>query len=306
MIKAIPWSALQVFAIACSVAGAAPPDIREFDPALTSFEPVGEAVFSAGSAGAWDEKIRERGWIIRDGEHWQLWYTGYRAAPAGARRMLGYATSTDGRRWTRHPDNPIHRDHWVEDMMVVRHDGAYVMFAEGERDIAHWFTSPDGIRWTRMGNIDIRKTNGEPIAPGPYGTPTVIRQRGVWNLFYERRDAAVWLARSTDLRAWTNVQDEPVLQPGPDDYDRRMIAVNQIVERGGKYYAYYHGLAAGEPRAWTTNVAVSDDLIRWRKFPANPLVRNNESSGIVIPDRDRFLLYTMHDVVRVRMPKREH
>jgi hypothetical protein len=48
-------------------------------------------------------------------------------------------------------------------------------------------------------------------------------------------------------------------------------------------------------------VAVSTDLIHWTKYAGNPLlpVTDNRSSGMVVPDGDRFRLYTMHDRVDV-------
>ena len=80
---------------------------------------------------------------------------------------LGYATSSDGVKWTRHDKSPAYGDHWVEDMMVVRHEGTYYMFAEGKGDQAQLLTSVDGIAWKRVGQLDVRKKDGKPIEPGP-------------------------------------------------------------------------------------------------------------------------------------------
>ncbi len=157
-----------------------------------------------------------------------------------------------------------------------------------------------------MGQLDVRTTNGQPISEGPYGTPTAWLENGIWNLFYERSDKGVWLARSTDLKVWTNVQDEPVLSIGPEPYDRLMIALNQIIKHNGKYYASYHGSGTPQkPRLWTTNLAVSTDLVHWKKYPGNPLLpeRDNKSSGIFVHDGKQFRLYTMHPEVHVHFPK---
>ena len=145
--------------------------------------------------------------------------------------------------------------------------------------------------------------NGQRLTPGPYGTPVGWFENNVWYLFYERHDAAVWLARSTDLKVWTNVQDEPVLRPGPAAYDQRLIALDQVIKYRGRYYSYYHALPANG--AWNTCVAASDDLIHWRKYPRNPLVEGNKSSGIVVDDGRQYRLYTMHPDVRVYFPRGE-
>jgi len=48
---------------------------------------------------------------------------------------------------------------------------------------------------------------------------------------------------------------------------------------------------------------VSDDLIHWRKYPGNPIVDADKSSGIVIDDGQQYRLYTMHPDVRVYFPR---
>ncbi len=262
-------------------------------------------VFTAAGKDHWDARIRERGWILLEDGRYHMWFTGYDGTRAGL-KMLGYATSKDGLTWARHPSNPIYRQHWVEDMMVVKHDGAYYMFAEGRNDIAQLLTSTDRINWQRQGSLDVRKVDGRPIDPGPYGTPTAWFENGTWYLFYERRDLGIWLATSKDTKVWTNVRDEPVLTPGPGRYDRKLIALNQIIKHKGRYYAYYHGTAAErKPSLWSTNVAMSTDLIRWKKYPGNPLlpIEANKSSGILVHDGTQFRLYTMHDEVHVHFPR---
>ena len=76
--------------------------------------------------------------------------------------------------WIRWPSNPIVSSSWVEDVCVVKHENTYYMFAEGERDVAHLLTSTDRVTWKEQGPLDIRMKDGSPIAPGPYGTPTVF------------------------------------------------------------------------------------------------------------------------------------
>ncbi len=110
-----------------------------------------------------------------------------------------------------------------------------------------------------------------------------------------------------------NVQDEPVLRPGPAAYDRDQVALNQVIRHGGRFYAYYHGAAFPEPRIdnngkrrpmlWSTAIAASDDLIRWRKYEKNPLLPTdaNKSSGTVVHDGKQYRFYTMHDRVDVHV-----
>lgn len=50
-------------------------------------------VFAGTGAGTGDSNIRERGHILREGNAWHLWYTGYEN---GKDKYLGYATSSEG------------------------------------------------------------------------------------------------------------------------------------------------------------------------------------------------------------------
>ena len=84
--------------------------------------------------------------------------------------------------------------------MIVPHDGRLYMFAEGEHDQAELLVSGDGIHWSRRGTLRIRRTDGKPLSPGPFGTPTAFYRDGTWYLFYERMDAGIWLATTESSR----------------------------------------------------------------------------------------------------------
>ena len=91
---------------------------------------------------------------------------------------------------------------------------------------------------------------------------------------------------------------------GPDAYDRHAVALNQILRYEGRYYGVYH--ANSDPKwkgPWTTCLAVSDDLVHWRKYPHNPLIASNDSSGVLVYDGRRLRLYTMHPVVKLWLPR---
>lgn len=265
---------------------------------FADWKPIGDGPVFEGTGGdTWDNKIRERGFILIDEQGtYNLWYTGYNFDKAQT-MSLGRATSADGLKWTRDPANPIFDKLWTEDVCVVRHNGIYQMFAEGKDDIAHRLSSPDGKTWTDHGPLEIRLANGDPILPGPRGTPVGWFEDGRWRLLYERRDAGVWHATSPDMKIWTNVLDDPVLSPGPEPYDKTMIAANQVVRRDGYYYTFYHALAEPGGRVWDTCLARSKDLIQWEKYPGNPIIGGNRSSAVLVetPEGDR--LYTMHPAV---------
>ncbi len=291
--------------MSCKNAGDEKISQDEFPVEMVRFIPYeGNPVFQGTDTNTWDKKIRERGYILFEDDLYKMWYTGYR--DNNEAKSLGYATSKDGINWTRYAENPIFNKKWTEDMIVIKADGKYYMYAEGENDIAHLLISDDGINWQEQGDLEIRNTKGE-IIPGPYGTPTVWNEHGKWYLFYERNDEAIWLATSEDHKTWTNVQDDPVIKPGPEKYDAGAVAANQVVKYKGRYYIYYH--ASSQPMEssveWTSNVAMSTDLIHWVKYPKNPIVAGDHSSPILVFDGKQYRLYTMHSKVEVYLPNKD-
>lgn len=256
-------------------------------------------VLASPGPGRWDSNMRERGWIRREGDRWRLWYTGYNGAAAAERCALGLAVSSDGVAWRRYADEPLHAAHWVEDVMIRKDGDTYSLFSESEDQQSHLLTSTDGLRWTWAGRLDVRTRDGAPVAPLPFGTPTVFKEGDTYYLFYERQDDGIWLAASRDLRVFINVRDEPVLPLGPGASDSMQVALNQVIKYGGRYYAYYNG--QGQHLGWTTNIATSTDLVRWQKYLHNPLFppQDDVNSAILVDDGERFRLYAMHTAVRL-------
>jgi len=279
----------------------------DFPPEITDFKPYeGNPVFSGTGMGTWDDQIRERGFILFDEGMYKMWYTGYNDS-ISEKKYLGYATSNDGISWERYQENPLFTEKWTEDMYVFRHYGIYYMYAEGKNDVAHMMISQDGINWEEQGDLIIIETDGDTI-PGPYGTPVIWIEDEKWYLFYERNDEGIWLAASEDKLTWNNVSDEPVIKKGPEEYDSGAVAANQVIKHKGKYYIYYHGSTnpnwadPDEHALWTSSVAISDDLINWVKYPGNPVVEGDHSSPILVFDRNRHRMYTMHDKAWMYLP----
>ncbi|PWJ55268.1 glycosyl hydrolase family 43 [Dyadobacter jejuensis] len=281
------------------------PAEEKFPEELVQFKPYAKNPIFEGTGNPenWDEVIRERGYILKEQDQYYMWYTGYTKATGEEMKYLGLATSDDGLSWTRYSENPIHTTLWIEDMCVIKEGKTYYMFAESKDDIAHMLTSNDRINWNDQGYLDIRMKDGTPLPKGPYGTPTVWKENDTWYLYYERNDAAIWLATSEDLKVWTNVQDTPVLDAGPEAYDAFAVAMNKIIQYKGYYYAYYHASAFEDWHEWTTNIAVSKDLIHWEKYAGNPILGNNMSSGFPLFDGQQYRFYTMHPDVRVYFPE---
>jgi MYXO-CTERM domain-containing protein len=66
---------------------------------------AGNPVLTVGPSGAWDSLQVSWGEVYYDGQRFFMWYPGNNSSTTGF--SLGVATSTDGKTWTRSPNNPV-------------------------------------------------------------------------------------------------------------------------------------------------------------------------------------------------------
>jgi MYXO-CTERM domain-containing protein len=67
---------------------------------------AGNPVLTIGPPGAWDDTQVSWAGVYYDGQRFFMWYPGRKSTDTGG-FSLGFATSTDGRVWTRSPNNPV-------------------------------------------------------------------------------------------------------------------------------------------------------------------------------------------------------
>jgi predicted GH43/DUF377 family glycosyl hydrolase len=134
-------------------------------------------------------------------KQYRMWYSGGEQYEPNA---IGYATSSDGLKWTRHESNPIFRPEprnaWEKDRVtacqVVRDGDAYLMFYIGFRDEQHaqigLARSPDGVTgWRRHpANPILRPGEGMWDADAVY-KPYAIFDGRRWLLWYNGRKGNV-------------------------------------------------------------------------------------------------------------------
>ena len=64
-------------------------------------------IFTPGSPGSWDAGAVGYVSVVQDGALWKMWHTGVDVFGPGSLVQIGYATSSDGVTWTRHPSSPV-------------------------------------------------------------------------------------------------------------------------------------------------------------------------------------------------------
>ncbi len=183
-------------------------------------------------------------------------------------------------------------DHYaVDNPTVFVEDGVFYCFFEaqdkpfsaggGER--IGLATSRDAVTWT--------KSSGNPIIDvGQAGAwdsvvaklPTVTKFGDRYYLFYSGRDGQtkqIGVATSNDLKQWTKHSANPVLPSQPNAWDSlESTHPTPIFERDGSYYLLYRGMESMY-RQQAVGVAVSTDLIHWKRVKQNPVILPSEETA---------------------------
>jgi len=64
-----------------------------------------------GPSGSWDDERTETPSVIKVGNTYHMYYTGFKTGDPVARFNIGHATSKDGLKWEKDPKNPVLRNH---------------------------------------------------------------------------------------------------------------------------------------------------------------------------------------------------
>lgn len=171
--------------------------------------------------------------VVKHGDRFVMLY---RAQDSKGISRLGYATSTDGVRFTRDPgpvlspEAEYERGGGVEDPRLVPIDGTYYLTYtayNGKDAQLALATSRDLRRWERKGVIlpaykgrwNVHWTKAGAILPHRVG--------GKYWMYYmadakDTRDQ-MGIASSTDLLTWSEELDHPVLPRRPGYFDSRVV-----------------------------------------------------------------------------------
>jgi predicted GH43/DUF377 family glycosyl hydrolase len=161
-------------------------------------------IFTKGESLSWEGYWIESPAVLYDEEIYKMWYTG---VPYDWRIRIGYATSSDGVSWIKHPNNPVldvgapgsWDDMWVAVPAVIKRNNRFEMFysALSEADIATgrydtirigYATSYDGVNWTKYPE-PVLTTLTPPHNPavdsnGPWA-PDVVFDGTNYRMWYE-------------------------------------------------------------------------------------------------------------------------
>lgn len=247
------------------------------------------------SVASWDDHFISASSVIYDSttSTYKMWFTGGQGPWDGG---IGYATSTDGKIWTKYENNPVLQegqndtwdDYFVAAPSVVVHDNTYHMWYCGGSDqtISHinigYATSSDGITW--------QKHESNPVLEfGPAGSweetwiyfPYVLYDGSNFNMWYTGTEGnpqtlAGWAERighamSPDGITWTKDANNPVLNLGiAGNWDDNLLATCSVIHTDSIYQMWYTG--SKNSNNFKIGYATSPDGVIWSKYANNPVL----------------------------------
>jgi len=121
--------------------------------------------------------------------------------------------------------------------------------------------------WTRASSAPLIAADGHPLH-GQNGCQTVFHYRGRWRMLVQRYDGLqhTCLTCSDDGLSWDAPQ--PVLYP-EGDWEGGYALGNAVRVNDDEVWLYYFGKQGTCERV---GLAVSSDLVDWRRHPDNPLL----------------------------------
>lgn len=242
-----------------------------------------DPVLEPGAAGEWDSDGFEAPFVIKENDtSYRMWYTGY-GQPGPA---IGYATSTDGIHWTKHPGNPIltaGSDGWnneaVYHSFVLQASGAYTMYLttngnDGSGSAPHmaYATSSDGLAWT-LGSAPLFDRTWEAW----FWDPTVIQDGGQYRMWYSAwaGEGVMGYVTSTNGLDWTNAGG-PVFTGTAGEWDEGAAIDPSVLPEGGGYTLWYdNNRHIGR--------ATSANGLDWTKPSASPVYTGGTPTAFGLP-----------------------
>jgi predicted GH43/DUF377 family glycosyl hydrolase len=148
--------------------------------------------------------------------------------------------------------------------------------------------SDDLLHWRNRRQIIRPGAPGEFDHGGLSGPFTWVEDKRVYTMYagfpkvgYETGPGQHGLAWSDDSRTWQKSPHNPVHRVGPNGgWNDNVLYQAFILKHGGTYWMFYnaHGSKDGCEQI---GLAFSDDLISWREYEQNPILRKGD------PKRDR-------------------
>jgi hypothetical protein len=243
-----------------------------------------------------EEKLETVFCLQRDGGYW-LYYGGYVRGgveiwPGGEvidtmGSALYLATSTDGVNFERHAGGPVlvstpggYDEDAIFSPSIIPYQEGWLMVYTGHRYVEDGPSgvfllaalSDDGIVWTKQQEPLLQAYPDRPwMKDGAAESDLFEGPDGRFYLFFtgledgtggEPDTRTIGLAMADNPLGPYTVQDEPVVRPGPDEFDGQAVLAPDVFLDDGTLFLWYNAVPPGET-AWRTGRAEHP----WPLFP---------------------------------------
>jgi predicted GH43/DUF377 family glycosyl hydrolase/predicted esterase len=212
---------------------------------------------------SWENGVVAPCCVIKENNTFKLWYV---ANPkAGLLAAIGYATSTDGINWTKHP-NPVFlpgtSTDWdyvnVGRLTVINDGDQYLMWYATGNGMTHYqiglATSVDGINWVKYNDPqtnEIPYINSDPVisfrsCSGDWQdveNPSVIKNGSGYHMLYcgsDSYESLVYYAFSDDGIHWTKFIEYPVFEQRPSWTNSHFFLSGCFLETNDNRFHYWY------------------------------------------------------------------
>lgn len=206
----------------------------------------------------WEDEI-DRPIVLKLADGYAMWYS----AQSKTYSRIGYATSPDGRKWTRVSKDPVLSPDvaWEGNGVMcpdVIYDPSQATFRMwysggnfGEPIAIGYATSKDGIHWDKLSSNPIFSPFPGHFWEQDRVTACQVLQHGEWHLmfyigFSDANHAQIGLARSKDgISDWERHPANPIIRPDVGKWDGDSVYKPFAIFDKDHWYLWYNGRLGG-------------------------------------------------------------
>jgi hypothetical protein len=240
-------------------------------------------VVSLGARGEFDDTHIFAPCVAHENDQFRMWFCGSTGRVADRVFYVGLASSKDGRKFTRHADNPVMRfgkgSKSVLTPTMLRSVDGSVLRVNGQLRMyfsstdfpsgnglhtLHVTTSSDGVRWSKP---------TMSLLENVYA-PTILQDGDEYRMWFTDVGGPTWVMRmatSLDGLEWTQ-RSKPVLTL-TQKWERSRLFYPCVLKADDVYLMWYGSYWSAQPNKTAIGIAASLDGIIWHKSEHNPVLK---------------------------------